>query len=160
MPNLTINYTQDVDTVYRFVTDPENIKKRCEASGERNVRIEVQEAGGTKTITSTREIDSDLPGFAKKLFSATKEDLQEPHRRRRHAGQDRLQRHHLAQRKRLHVRHRVRSHREGPAHPEEAGSVCRKDHYGGHARRARLQSACAQLGGLTLVRQSASSGMR
>jgi hypothetical protein len=71
MPNLTINYTQDVDTVYRFVTDPENIKKRCEASGERNVRIEVQEAGGTKTITSTREIDSDLPGFAKKLFSAT-----------------------------------------------------------------------------------------
>jgi hypothetical protein len=71
MPNLTINYTQDVDTVYRFVTDPDNIKKRCEASGERNVRIEVQEAGGTKTITSTREIDSDLPGFAKKLFSAT-----------------------------------------------------------------------------------------
>jgi hypothetical protein len=71
MPNLTINYTQDIDTVYRFVTDPENIKKRCEASGERNVRIEVEEAGGTKIITSTREIDSDLPGFAKKLFSST-----------------------------------------------------------------------------------------
>jgi hypothetical protein len=71
MPNLTINYAQDIDTVYRFVTDPENIKKRCEASGERNVRIEVEEAGGTKIITSTREIDSDLPGFAKKLFSST-----------------------------------------------------------------------------------------
>jgi len=71
MPNLTINYTQDVDTVYRFVTDPENIKKRCEASGERNIRIEVEEAGGTKIITSTREIDSDLPGFAKRLFNAT-----------------------------------------------------------------------------------------
>jgi hypothetical protein len=71
MPHLTINYTQDVDTVYQFVTDPENIKKRCEASGERNVRIEVEEAGGTKIITATREIDSDLPGFAKKLFNAT-----------------------------------------------------------------------------------------
>ena len=71
MPHLTINYTQDVDTVYHFVTDPENIKKRCEASGERNVRIEVEEAGGTKIITATREIDSDLPGFAKKLFNAT-----------------------------------------------------------------------------------------
>jgi Protein of unknown function (DUF2505) len=71
MPNLTIHYKQDVDTVYRFVTDPENIKKRCEASGERNVRIQVEESGGTKIITSTREIDSDLPGFAKKLFSAT-----------------------------------------------------------------------------------------
>jgi hypothetical protein len=71
MPHLTINYTQDVDTVYQFVTDPENIKKRCEASGERNVRIEVEQAGGTKIITATREIDSDLPGFAKKLFNAT-----------------------------------------------------------------------------------------
>ncbi|MGB8330369.1 MAG: DUF2505 domain-containing protein [Polyangiales bacterium] len=71
MPKLTINYKQDVDTVYRFVTDPVNIKKRCEASGERNVRIQVEEVGGTKVITSTREIDSDLPGFAKKLFSAT-----------------------------------------------------------------------------------------
>jgi hypothetical protein len=71
MPHLTINYTQDVDTVYRFVTDPESIKNRCEASGERNVRIEVEEAGGTKVITSTREIDSDLPGFAKRLFKPT-----------------------------------------------------------------------------------------
>jgi hypothetical protein len=71
MPNLTINYSQDVDTVYRFVTDPEVIKKRCEASGERNVRIQVEESGGTTIITSTREIDSDLPGFAKKLFNAT-----------------------------------------------------------------------------------------
>ena len=71
MPHLTINYAQDVDTVYRFVTDPESIKNRCEASGERNVRIEVEEAGGTKVITSTREIDSDLPGFAKKLFKPT-----------------------------------------------------------------------------------------
>jgi hypothetical protein len=71
MPNLTINYSQDIDTVYRFVTDPENIKQRCEASGERNVRIQVEESGGTKIITSNREIDSDLPGFAKKLFNAT-----------------------------------------------------------------------------------------
>jgi hypothetical protein len=71
MPHLTIKYAQDIDTVYRFVTDPDRIKKRCEASGERNVRIQVEESGGTLIITSTREIDSDLPGFAKKLFSAT-----------------------------------------------------------------------------------------
>ena len=71
MPNLTINYTQDVDTVYRFVTDPEVIKKRSEAMGEKDIKIQVDDAGGTKTITSTREIESDLPGFAKKLFSST-----------------------------------------------------------------------------------------
>lgn len=71
MPNLTIQYTQDIDTVYRFVTDPEAIRKRCEASGEKVIDIRVEEAGGTKTITSKREIESDLPGFAKKLFNAT-----------------------------------------------------------------------------------------
>lgn len=71
MQKLTINYTQDIDTVYRFVTDPDVIKKRSEELGERNVRIQIDEAGGTKTITSTREIDSDLPGFVKKLFSST-----------------------------------------------------------------------------------------
>ncbi len=71
MPNLTINYTQDIDTVYRFVTDPDAITKRCEAVGERNIQIKVDEAGGTKTITSRREIDSDLPGFVKKLFNST-----------------------------------------------------------------------------------------
>ena len=71
MPKLTIEYTQDIDTVYRFVTDPDVIKKRSEEFGEKNIRIQIDEAGGTKTITSTREIDSDLPGFAKKLFSST-----------------------------------------------------------------------------------------
>ena len=71
MPNLTINYSQDVDTVYRFVTNPDEIRKRSEAMGEKNIKIQVDDAGGTKTITSTREIESDLPTFAKKLFSST-----------------------------------------------------------------------------------------
>ncbi len=71
MPKFSINYSQDIDTVYRFVTDPKNIKKRCESLGEKNVRIKVDEAGGTKTITVTREIESDLPAFAKKLFNST-----------------------------------------------------------------------------------------
>ncbi len=71
MPNFSIEYAQDIDTVYRFVTDPENIKKRCESLGEKNVRVQVDETGGLKTITLTREIDSDLPGFAKKLFNST-----------------------------------------------------------------------------------------
>jgi hypothetical protein len=71
MPNLTINYAQDVDTVYRFVTDSVAIKKRSEAMGERDIKIQVDDAGGTKTITTTRIIDSDLPGFAKKLFNST-----------------------------------------------------------------------------------------
>jgi len=71
MPNFSIDYSQDIDTVYRFLTDPDEIKKRCEALGESNIKVQVDEAGGTKTITITREIESDLPSFAKKLFSST-----------------------------------------------------------------------------------------
>ena len=71
MPNLTIDYSQDIDTVYRFVTNPDVIRKRSAAMGEKNIKIQVDDAGGTKTITSTREIESDLPSFAKKLFSST-----------------------------------------------------------------------------------------
>jgi len=71
MPNFSINYSQDIDAVYRFMTDPEVIKKRSEALGETNVRVRVDEAGGTKTITLTRDVESDLPGFAKRLFNST-----------------------------------------------------------------------------------------
>lgn len=71
MPKLTIHYNEDVDTVYRFVTGQENIRKRCEAFGHRNIRIQVEESGGTTIITTTREVDSELPGFAKKLFHPT-----------------------------------------------------------------------------------------
>ena len=71
MPNFKIDYAQDIETVYRFMTDPDVIRKRSEALGDMNVRVQVDEAGGTKTITNTREIESDLPAFAKKLFKST-----------------------------------------------------------------------------------------
>lgn len=71
MAKTKIEYPQDVDTVYAFVTDPEEIKKRSLALGEMNPRVQVDDAGGTKTVTNTREIESDLPAFAKKLFNPT-----------------------------------------------------------------------------------------
>ena len=70
MPNLTIDYSQDIDTVYAYLTDPDKIKQKSEALGESNIRVQVNDAGGTKTITNTREVESDLPSFAKKLFNA------------------------------------------------------------------------------------------
>ncbi len=71
MGKFSIDYSQDIDTVYRFMTDPDVIKKRSEALGEKNIRVQVDEAGGTKTITATRDVESDLPGFAKRLFKST-----------------------------------------------------------------------------------------
>jgi hypothetical protein len=69
MPKFSIKYSQDINTVYRFVTDADTIKKRGEALGEKNVHVEVDEAGGTKTITSTRDVETNLPSYAKKLFN-------------------------------------------------------------------------------------------
>ena len=71
MPNFSTDYPQDVDSLYKFLTDPEAIRKRCEALGEKNIKVDITEAGGTTTLTITREIESDLPSFAKKLFSST-----------------------------------------------------------------------------------------
>ena len=61
MPNLTINYTQDVDTVYQFVTNPGVIEKRSEAMGERDIKIQIDDAGGTKTITTAGGRPCGLP---------------------------------------------------------------------------------------------------
>ncbi len=71
MPNFSTDYPQDIDTLYRFLTDPDEIRKRCEALGEKNIKVDVNDAGGTKTVTITREIESDLPSFAKKLFKSS-----------------------------------------------------------------------------------------
>jgi hypothetical protein len=71
MPNFRHEYTQDVDTVFRLMTDPDALTKRCEALGERDVKVEVSEEGGTTKTRVAREVEQELPGFAKKLFKPT-----------------------------------------------------------------------------------------
>lgn len=68
MPNVTFTYKQDAETVYRFASDPDVTKARAEALGDENVRVTVQESGGSKTVTCTRLVEADLPAFAKKIF--------------------------------------------------------------------------------------------
>lgn len=70
MPKFSIDYSQDINTVYDFLTDPDAIQKRSEALGETNIRVSVNESGGMKTISITRDVESDLPSFAKKIFNA------------------------------------------------------------------------------------------
>jgi hypothetical protein len=60
-------YKQDADTLYRFLTDEGEVKTRCEALGEREVRV--SKAG--HTITNRRLVEAEIPAFAKKLFSPT-----------------------------------------------------------------------------------------
>lgn len=71
MPRFRFEYAHDVDTVFRLITDPDAITKRCEALGERDINVEVSEDGETTKIRIAREVDQELPGFAKKLFKPT-----------------------------------------------------------------------------------------
>ena len=71
MASVTFKFKQDVETVYAFVSDPDAVRKRSEAFGDRDIRIDVNEAGGTKTVSNTRLVTADVPAFMKKLFNPT-----------------------------------------------------------------------------------------
>ena len=69
--SVTFTFKQDVETVYAFVSSEEEVRKRSEAFGDRDIRIQVTESGGVKTVTNTRLVTQDVPGFMKKLFNPT-----------------------------------------------------------------------------------------
>ena len=71
MPKFRYEHSKDVDTVFALITDPDALTKRCEALGEREVKVEVSESGGTTNVRIAREVEQELPGFAKKLFKPT-----------------------------------------------------------------------------------------
>lgn len=68
MPRFRFEYAQDVDTVFRLITNRDELSQRCEALGERNVQVERSEAGGAIRLQIVRDVEQELPGFAKKLF--------------------------------------------------------------------------------------------
>ena len=71
MASITFTFKQDADTVFAFVSDPEEVRKRSEAFGDRDIRIDVSESGGVKTVKNTRLVTQDIPGFMKKIFNPT-----------------------------------------------------------------------------------------
>jgi len=71
MPRFRHEYPQDTDTVFALITNPDALTKRCEALGERDVKVEVSEEAGTTKIRIAREVEQELPGFAKRLFKPT-----------------------------------------------------------------------------------------
>lgn len=50
------------------MTNRSELTKRCEALGEQNVQVEVDESSGVTKTRIAREVERELPGFAKKLF--------------------------------------------------------------------------------------------
>ena len=71
MPRFQHDYSQDANTVFNLITSSEELVRRCEALGERNAKAEVSESAGVTKTQIARDVDQELPGFAKKLFKPT-----------------------------------------------------------------------------------------
>jgi Protein of unknown function (DUF2505) len=64
-------YDRSVDEVFALVTDPDFLKRRAEAAGEKNVVVRVDRDGARMTIRIERDLERKLPGFMKKVFNPT-----------------------------------------------------------------------------------------
>lgn len=62
-------FTQDPETVYLLLTDPQFLVDRSLALGELSADCEVEEDDDSATVTMTREVKRDLPSFLAKLFN-------------------------------------------------------------------------------------------
>lgn len=60
-------FEHDLQTVYAAVTDPDHLTRRCEAVNQRNVECTVTERGDVTEVVLARDIESDIPSFAKKV---------------------------------------------------------------------------------------------
>lgn len=63
MATVKFTYAQDIETVFRFVSDPETARERSIYMGERDISITTE----GETITNSRTVDVQVPGFAAKL---------------------------------------------------------------------------------------------
>jgi hypothetical protein len=60
-----------VDDVFALVTDPGFLERRAQAMGEKNAVIRIDRDGVRMTIRIERDMERNLPGFMKKVFSPT-----------------------------------------------------------------------------------------
>lgn len=65
-------YNASLDTVIAMLSDPDAVTARYEGMGHREIEIrECDSDGESLHIVSSRAVDVDLPGFAKKVLSPT-----------------------------------------------------------------------------------------
>jgi hypothetical protein len=69
--NVRAHFDQGAEALLALVTDPDYLRRRAEASGEKNIAVQVDRQGSRIQIRIARDIERNLPGFMKKLFSAT-----------------------------------------------------------------------------------------
>jgi hypothetical protein len=61
-------FLYDIESVLSLLTDPDFLVDRCLHLGEMEASCEVEEQGEITTITMTRKLERDLPGFLAKMM--------------------------------------------------------------------------------------------
>ncbi len=65
------HYLKDVETVFRFFSDPAAIKAKYEGVGARNIEVlQTAEQGELFLVKTRREVPAEVPAMLKKFFGA------------------------------------------------------------------------------------------
>jgi len=71
------SYDASIDDVFALFTDPDVVRARYEAAGDRDIEIlECGPQGDGFVIRTSRTVDVDLPGFARKVLKPTNTMIQ------------------------------------------------------------------------------------
>lgn len=69
MPTIKHGYRVSADALYAALSDPDHLKRRAEAAGHRNVSVKRTERGDGCEIRIERDIEAEIPAFAKKVVN-------------------------------------------------------------------------------------------
>lgn len=69
MGKLRFDYPHPIDAVFAKLTDAEHLKARSAAAGHKNIQLTVDEKDGRFTIRLERDIESEIPSFAKRFVN-------------------------------------------------------------------------------------------
>jgi hypothetical protein len=78
----TYEYPADPDSVAALMRDPAFLKRRCEAAGESNVEVTIEELTDGMRVVVARDKAVDLPSFAKRMFKPQNRIVDDTHWRR------------------------------------------------------------------------------
>lgn len=69
MGKLRFEYSHPIDAVFGKLVDRDHLRERSAAAGHRNIQLTVDEKGGGFEIRLERDIEAEIPSFAKKFVS-------------------------------------------------------------------------------------------
>lgn len=61
-------YSPDADSIAAILADADFLRRHAETSGETNIDIQVEESADRRRVQMSRDVEVQLPGFAKRLF--------------------------------------------------------------------------------------------